>query len=60
MTRHPAAWSVLGMLAAGPAYLGHVIPSLGVRLPITKSEKRYRIEAYLLWDFGDGPFWIGW
>ena len=36
------------------------IAALGVRLPITESEEKYRIEAYLLWDFGDGPFWKGW
>jgi mono/diheme cytochrome c family protein len=40
--------------------LGHVIGALGIRLPITESEEKYRIEAYLLWDFGDGPFWKGW
>jgi mono/diheme cytochrome c family protein len=40
--------------------LGHVIGALGVRLPLTESEEKYRIEAYLLWDFGDGPPWIGW
>jgi hypothetical protein len=40
--------------------LGHVIGALGVRLPITESEEKYRIEAYILWDFGDGPFWKGW
>ena len=40
--------------------LGHVIGALGVRLPITESDEKYRVEAYLLWDFGDGPFWKGW
>jgi mono/diheme cytochrome c family protein len=40
--------------------LGHVVASLGVQLPIRPREARYRLEAYLLWDFGDGPFWIGW
>jgi len=40
--------------------LGHVIASLGVELPIRPREERYRIRAYLLWDFGDGPFWQGW
>ncbi len=40
--------------------LGHVIASLGVVLPIRPREDRYRIQAYLLWDFGDGPFWQGW
>jgi mono/diheme cytochrome c family protein len=40
--------------------LGHVIASLGVSVPIRPREDRYRIQAYLLWDFGDGPFWLGW
>lgn len=40
--------------------LGHVIASIGVAVPIRPREERYRIQAYLLWDFGDGPFWQGW
>jgi hypothetical protein len=40
--------------------LGHVIASIGVAIPIRPREERYRIQAYLLWDFGDGPFWQGW
>jgi hypothetical protein len=40
--------------------LGHVIASVGVSLPIRPREDRWRIQAYLLWDFGDGPFWLGW
>jgi hypothetical protein len=40
--------------------LGHVIASVGVALPMRPREERYRIQAYLLWDFGDGPFWLGW
>ena len=40
--------------------LGHVIASVGVALPIRPREDRWRIQAYLLWDFGDGPFWLGW
>jgi hypothetical protein len=40
--------------------LGHVIASVGVAVPIRPREDRYRIQAYLLWDFGDGPFWLGW
>jgi mono/diheme cytochrome c family protein len=53
-------WSSVLEVSKALSSLGHVIASFGVRLPITKSEERYRIEAYLLWDFGDGPFWIGW
>lgn len=40
--------------------LGHVIAAAGVAIPIRPPEQTWRIEAYLLWDFGDGPFWIGW
>jgi mono/diheme cytochrome c family protein len=40
--------------------LGHVIASVGTRIPIRPKGESYRIEAYLLWDFGDGPLWIGW
>ena len=40
--------------------LGHVIASLGVAVPIRPRDDRYRIRAYLLWDFADGPFWSGW
>ncbi|HEY6928466.1 MAG TPA: c-type cytochrome [Thermoanaerobaculia bacterium] len=40
--------------------LGHIVGSIGVRVPLTQSDEKYRIEAFLLWDFGDGPFWKGW
>jgi mono/diheme cytochrome c family protein len=40
--------------------LAHVIASVGVQVPIRPREEKYRVEAYLLWDFGDGPFWLGW
>ncbi len=40
--------------------LGHVIASVGVSLPIRPREDHWRIQAYLLWDFADGPFWLGW
>ena len=40
--------------------LGHVIASLGVAVPVRPREDRWRVQAYLLWDFGDGPFWLGW
>ena len=40
--------------------LGHVIAAAGVQVPIRPRGETYRIEAYLLWDFGDGPIWVGW
>jgi mono/diheme cytochrome c family protein len=53
-------WSTVLEVSKPLSALGHVIGALGVRLPITESAERYRIEAYVLWDFGDGPFWKGW
>jgi mono/diheme cytochrome c family protein len=40
--------------------LGHVIASVGVQVPIRPGEAPLRLEAYVLWDFGDGPLWLGW
>ncbi|HJS57417.1 MAG TPA: cytochrome c [Vicinamibacteria bacterium] len=40
--------------------LGHVIAAAGVRVPIRPRAESLRLEAYLLWDFGDGPVWVGW
>ena len=40
--------------------LGHVIAAAGVQIPIRPRGDPSRLELYLLWDFGDGPFWIGW
>jgi mono/diheme cytochrome c family protein len=40
--------------------LGHVIAAAGVQIPLRPSSDPNRLEVYLLWDFGDGPFWIGW
>jgi mono/diheme cytochrome c family protein len=40
--------------------LGHVVASAGVQVPIRPAAAATRVEFYLLWDFGDGPFWEGW
>ena len=40
--------------------LGHVIASVGAQIPIRPRSDTWRLEAYVLWDFGDGPLWIGW
>jgi mono/diheme cytochrome c family protein len=40
--------------------LGHVIAAAGVQIPVRPRSDPTRLELYLLWDFGDGPFWIGW
>ena len=42
--------------------LGHVIGSVGIGVPLrpTGAPHPKEFHAYLLWDFGDGPFWRGW
>ena len=60
LVRGENEWASVLEVSKPLSALGHVIGALGVRLPITESEEKYRIEAYLLWDFGDGPFWKGW
>jgi hypothetical protein len=40
--------------------LGHVIACFGVRLPVRPRDDHVSVQAYLLWDFGDGPLWVGW
>jgi mono/diheme cytochrome c family protein len=52
-----AAW---GELSKPLNKLGHVIASVGVQAPIRPSDATWKLELYLLWDFGDGPFWAGW
>ena len=53
-------WAAILEMSKALSRLGHLVGAVGVRLPLTRSEERYRIVAYLLWDFGDGPFWKGW
>lgn len=40
--------------------LGHVIASVGAEIPLRPRSASWRLQAYLLWDFGDGPVWSGW
>jgi hypothetical protein len=40
--------------------LGHVIANVGIELPIRPSDAATRLHFYVLWDFGDGPLWVGW
>jgi mono/diheme cytochrome c family protein len=53
-------YAVWGELSKPLNKLGHVIASVGVQAPIQPSDAAWKLELYLLWDFGDGPFWIGW
>ena len=39
---------------------GHVALAVGVEVPVTGIDWDYRLHAFLLWDFADGPFWAGW
>jgi mono/diheme cytochrome c family protein len=60
-TREETAQQALWVELSKPLNkLGHVIMAAGVRVPVRPAKETYRIEAYLLWDFGDGPFWVGW
>lgn len=40
--------------------LGHVIASVGAQIPIRSKQDTWKLQAFVLWDFGDGPFWTGW
>jgi mono/diheme cytochrome c family protein len=53
-------WSTILEVSKALNPLGHVIAAAGLRLPLTEGREDYRVVAYLLWDFGDGPFWFGW
>jgi hypothetical protein len=53
-------WDVFLEVSKPLNRLGHVIAAGGVRIPVQPSDAHVSIEAYLLWDFGDGPFWAGW
>ncbi len=60
LTTHEDDWAAVLEISKPLTRLGHLIGCVGVRLPLNESEEKYRILAYLLWDFGDGPFWKGW
>jgi mono/diheme cytochrome c family protein len=57
---HEHDYAVWGELSKPLNKLGHVIASVGVQVPIRPQDASWKLEMYLLWDFGDGPFWIGW
>jgi mono/diheme cytochrome c family protein len=57
---HEHDYAVWGELSKPLNKLGHVIASVGVQAPIRPADATWMLELYLLWDFGDGPFWIGW
>jgi mono/diheme cytochrome c family protein len=53
-------YAVWGEVSKPLNKLGHVIASAGAQVPIRPREAGWKLEFYLLWDFGDGPFWVGW
>jgi mono/diheme cytochrome c family protein len=57
---HEHDYAVWGELSKPLNKLGHVIASLGVQAPIRPQDASWKLELYLLWDFGDGSFWTGW
>lgn len=57
---HQHDYALWGELSKPLNKLGHVIASVGARVPLRPKDESWTLEAYLLWDFGDGPFWLGW
>lgn len=57
---HEHDYAVWGELSKPLNKLGHVIASVGFQAPLRPKDESWKLEAYLLWDFGDGPLWIGW
>jgi S-disulfanyl-L-cysteine oxidoreductase SoxD len=57
---HEHDYAVWAELSKPLNKLGHVIASVGVQAPLRPEGAPWKLELYLLWDFGDGPFWIGW
>lgn len=53
-------YAVWGELSKPLNKLGHVIVGLGGQFPIRPRDATWKVELYLLWDFGDGPLWVGW
>jgi hypothetical protein len=53
-------YAVWGELSKPINKLGHVIVCAGGQFPIRPRDATWQLEIYLLWDFGDGPFWVGW
>jgi cytochrome c553 len=53
-------YAVWGEVSKPLNKLGHVIACVGAQAPIRPRDAPWKLELYVLWDFGDGPFWIGW
>jgi mono/diheme cytochrome c family protein len=49
-------------VSKGLSRLGHVAASAGLGIPLRPSGAPHpkQFRAFLIWDFGDGPFWRGW
>jgi hypothetical protein len=57
---HEHDYAVWGELSKPLNKLGHVIASVGFQAPLRPRDQGWKVEVYLLWDFGDGPLWLGW
>ncbi len=53
-------FTLIPQLYAGLSKGGHVALAMGVEVPLTDLQYRYRVHTFLLWDIADGPFWSGW
>ncbi len=40
--------------------LGHVAMSLGLQVPVKRPDKRAKLAAFMLWDYGDAGLLKGW
>ncbi|MDZ7825185.1 MAG: hypothetical protein U5R48_03055 [Gammaproteobacteria bacterium] len=56
-----AAVSIIPQTRIGLTKGGHVALNLGVEIPVNETDRfDYVAQMSLLWDFADGPFWMGW
>jgi Putative MetA-pathway of phenol degradation len=53
-------YAVWGEVSKPLNKLGHIIASVGGQFPIQPRDATWRLEFYLLWDFGDGGLGVGW
>lgn len=60
LRRHDWRHAALVELSHPLNRLGHVVGSVGVRVPLGRSLLPTRLEGHLLWDFGEGSFRRGW
>lgn len=53
--------SIIPQARFGLTRRGHVALNVGVQIPVNERDRfDYVAQMNLLWDFADGPFWMGW